>query len=121
MCLEFFLEEKEDTRPEYPPQTTLFPSPHPPLHFPPMSVSFIALAPWGKGDGASPFSRWAVVVQWRGVACSRSASLLSSGLRAPPSTPNIFPAPSFGCHLISCCGHSGVRGREPFCSRQHRS
>lgn len=60
MCLEFFLEEKEDTLPEYPPQTTLFPSPHPPLHFPPMSVSFIALAPWGKGDGASPFSRWAV-------------------------------------------------------------
>lgn len=118
MCLEFFLEEKEDTRPEYPPQTTLFPSPHPPLHFPPMSVSFIALAPWGKGDGASPFSRWAVA----GSGLLQVGQFAQLGPPcAPPSTPNIFPAPSFGCHLISCCGHSGVRGREPFCSRQHRS
>lgn len=82
MCLEFFLDEKEDTRPEYPPQTTLFPNPHPPLHFPPISVSFIALAPWGKGDGASPFSRWAVLQVGQfaqlGPPC------------APPSMPNIF-------------------------------
>lgn len=82
-----------------------------------LCLSFIALAPGGRKMVASPFSRWAVAAQWQVVACSRSASLLSSDLRAPSSLPNSFPthlsavtSSPYSCHLNSCCGHSGGRG-----------